>query len=414
MSRLEARPLPIGLAYVAGHLDPDRHTTKVLDLMFSDDYLADVEATVKEFRPDVVGLSIRNLDNGSYLDLQWTLPVAKEVTQRIRTISQATIICGGPAFSVLPKECFAFVGPDLGIVGDAGETFAELAGRLEASEAHQDLPGLVYRENGEVTFNGVRSSSSFTKPPRLEDLDLAKYRQAGFGIGVLTKLGHFNSAGTPAAQEKGAWRVIRPIGEVVAEVKDLEQRLGLRKVFFIDSGFNLPLAHAKDFCRALIEAGLTLHWNTGFAPHTCDSELIGLMKQAGCALVVMGGTGGDSHEGASMSKHLDHLRQVCHICEEGNLHYTMSQIFGEPGETRETVKEKLAFLRSVNPAVANLRVGVRMLPGSLIAAQAKEEGLISDEGDLLRPTFYLAEPVRDWIVDHLKAEAGQHPRWNVL
>jgi hypothetical protein len=138
------------------------------------------------------------------------------------------------------------------------------------------------------------------------------------------------------------------------------------------------------------------------------------MKQAGCALVVMGGTGGDSHEGASMSKHLDHLRQVCHICEEGNLHYTMSQIFGEPGETRETVKEKLAFLRSVNPAVANLRVGVRMLPGSLIAAQAKEEGLISDEGDLLRPTFYLAEPVRDWIVDHLKAEAGQHPRWNVL
>ncbi|HJN88279.1 MAG: cobalamin-dependent protein [Dehalococcoidia bacterium] len=414
MSRLEARPLPIGLAYVAGHLDPDRHSTRVLDLMFSDNYLADVEATVKEFQPDVVGLSIRNLDNGSYLDPQWILPVAKEVTERIRTVTQATIICGGPAFSVLPKECFAFIEPDLGIVGDAGETFAELAGRLEASEAYQDLPGLVYRENGEITFNGVRSSSGFSKPPRLEDLDLAKYRQAGFGIGVLTKLGHYNSAGTPAAQEKGAWRVIRPISEVVAEVKDLEQRLGLRKIFFIDNGFNLPLAHAKSFCHALIEAGLKLHWNTGFAPHTCDSELIGLMKQAGCALVVMGGTGGDSHEGAAMGKHLNLLREVCHTCEEGNLHYTMAQIFGEPGETRETVEEKLAFLRSVNPAVANLRVGVRMLPGSLIAAQAQEEGLISDEGDLLRPTFYLAEPVRDWIVDHLKAEAAHHPRWNVI
>ncbi len=414
MSRLEARPLPIGLAYVAGHLDPDRHTTKVLDLMFSDDYLADVEATVKEFQPDLVGLSIRNLDNGSYLDPQWVLPVTKEVTERIRSVSRATIICGGPAFSVLPRECFAFVEPDLGIVGDAGETFAELADRLEASEAYQDLPGLVYRENGEITFNGVRSSSSFTKPPRLEDLDLAKYRQAGFGIGVLTKLDHYPSAGTPAAQEEGAWRVIRPIGEVVAEVKDLEHRLGLRKIFFIDNGFNLPLAHAKSFCRTLIEADLKLNWNTCFAPHTCDSELVGLMKQAGCALVVMQGSGGDGREEAAMGEQLDRLRQVCHTCEEGNLHYTMSQSFGEPGETRDTVEEKLAFLRTVSPAVANLRVGIRMLPGSALAAQAKEEGMITDEGDLIRPTFYLAEPVRDWIVDHLKAEAGRHPRWNVL
>ena len=47
MSRMDARPLPIGLAYVAGHLDQNRHSLKVLDLMFSDDYLADVEDTVK-------------------------------------------------------------------------------------------------------------------------------------------------------------------------------------------------------------------------------------------------------------------------------------------------------------------------------------------------------------------------------
>ena len=78
------------------------------------------------------------------------------------------------------------------------------------------------------------------------------------------------------------------------------------------------------------------------------------------------------------------------------------------------MEEKLAFLRDLRPAVANLRVGVRMLPGSAVAAQAKEEGLIGDEGELIRPTFYLAEPVRDWIVDHLKAEAGKNPRWNLL
>ena len=80
--------------------------TKVLDLMFSDDYQADVAAVVKDFSPDLVGLSIRNLDNGSYLDPQWALPITKEVTEQIRASSTATIVCGGPAFGILPRGVF--------------------------------------------------------------------------------------------------------------------------------------------------------------------------------------------------------------------------------------------------------------------------------------------------------------------
>ena len=416
MSRMVARPLPIGLAYVAGHLDPSHHTTKVLDLMFSDDYQAEVASVVKDFQPDLVGLSLRNLDNGSYLDPQWALPVTRQVTEQIRSISSATIVCGGPAFSILPRECFAYVEPDLGVVGDAGETFALLAERLEASEPYQYLPGLVYRDNGEITFNGLRASSNFAKPPRLEDLDLAKYRQSGFGIGVLTKLGdfHYPTGDSQQAQEDEAWRVIRPVQDVVKEVKELEERLDLRKVFFIDNGFNIPLAHAKELCHALIDADLKLHWNTCLAPHSCDSELVGLMKQAGCALVLMAGRGGDSHPGTALGEHLDQLRQVCRICEDEGLHYTISQGFGEPGETQETVEEKLAFLRDLHPAMANLRIGVRMMPGSEVAAQAKSEGIIADESELIKPIFYLAESVREWLVDHLQKEASLHPRWNVL
>ena len=134
MSRMKARPLPIGLAYVAGYLDTARHDLRILDLMFSTDYLVDVEKTVGEFAPDLVGLSIRNLDNGSYLNPQWALPVARDVIQRLRDVASVTITCGGPAFSLLPRECFRFLEPDLGIAGDGGETFARLANSLEAGE----------------------------------------------------------------------------------------------------------------------------------------------------------------------------------------------------------------------------------------------------------------------------------------
>lgn len=412
MSRMDAHPLPIGLAYVAGHLDPQRHTVKVMDLMFADDYLAEVESTVKQFKPDLVGISLRNLDNNSYIDNQWALPTTKEVIDQVRKDSRATIVCGGPAFSILPKECFAFVEPDLGIAGDGGETFADLADRLYAGKPYHDITGLVYRKDGEITLNGGRCASTFGKPPRFEDLEMDKYRQAGFGIGVLSKISsfHYNAENG----EEGAWRVIRPIEEVVDEVRDMERRFDLRKVFFIDNGFNIPLDHAKSFCRALIDADLGVHWNTCLAPRSCDLELVKLMKEAGCALVLMTGQGGDADEGVPLGDPLERLRQVCYTCEEGGLHYSISQSFGDPGETAESVERKLAFLRTINPALANLRVGVRMLPGSDIAAQAVKDGLIVEEADLIKPTFYVEESVKGWIVDHLKAEASKNPRSNVF
>ena len=417
VSRMNAQPLPIGMAYVAGHLDPDRHQLKVLDLMFSEDYLSEVEEAVEEFRPELVGLSIRNLSNHSYLDPQWALPITKNVIDKIRESSTAPIVCGGPAFSLLPRECFDYLEPDLGLAGDAGETFAELAGRIEIGEpSYLDLPGLVYRDEAGINFNGIRCRSDFAMPPRFDELDMEKYRLAGFGVGIVTKLGDFNYPTSPGSEpaERSAWRVIRPIDEVVQEVKDMEERFRLRKVHFIDNGFNIPLAHAKELCNALIDADIGVHWTTGLAPYSCDAELVGLMKQAGCKLVMMGNMRGDSHDGTSLGERMEPILETCQTCEEGGLNYTIAQRFGEPNETRESVDEKLDFLRRIKPSMANLRVGVSIMPGTREAQLAVDEGLVADESELIRPTFYLAPDVKDWIVDHLKDAAAEQPRWNLL
>lgn len=423
MGRMEARPLPIGLAYVAGHLDLSRHSLRVVDLMFSADYLAETERVVSEYEPELVGISLRNLDNQSYLDPQWALPITKEVIQRVRSLTRATIVCGGPAFSILPRECFRFLEPDstddayLGIAGDAAEVFSQLADRLDRGEPYLDLPGLVYREGEDIMVGEQLASSSFPRPPRLEELDIARYQRAGFGIGVLTKLGDFPhpTSGRLERMEAETWRVTRPIEDVIGEVQDMKRRFDLRKVFFVDDGFNLPLSHAKAMCVALIDADVDLHWNTCLAPvpEACDQEMVQLMVRAGCSLVLMGGVGGNGAR-VDLDGRLEPLQEVCRLCEEGGLHYTISQYFGEPGETRATVERKLELLRGLSPAMANLRVGVRVLPGSPLAEVGRQEGLFTDEGQLIKPTFYVADEVKDWIVDCLRTEAAQHPRWNLM
>ena len=80
MDRMVVRPLPVGLAYLAASINEERHSMRVLDLMFSDDPLSEVSNAVNEFEPGVVGLSIRNLDNQSYFDTVLHFPGEKFVS----------------------------------------------------------------------------------------------------------------------------------------------------------------------------------------------------------------------------------------------------------------------------------------------------------------------------------------------
>ena len=194
----------------------------------------------------------------------------------------------------------------------------------------------------------------------------------------------------------------------------------MRKVFFIDSGFNVPMPHAKALCRTLIEEDLKVRWNSYLAPvpDACDEEVLSLMKQAGSGLVIMKGITGESLDDGPLDARLEPLNDICQRCDATGLNYVISQNFGEPGETAETVETKLEFLKGIRPALANLGVGVHIRTVTRAAQAALAEGMITDESDLIKPTFYLDGSVRDWIVERLQAEVderqGTNSRWNLL
>jgi radical SAM superfamily enzyme YgiQ (UPF0313 family) len=415
MDRMAVRPVPVGLAYVAAHLDTTRHTLQVVDLMFSADAIQDATAAVRQFQPDVIGLSLRNLDNQSVLNTVWHIPAVRDLIDHLRLVSTATVVCGGPAFSILPAACFEYLAPDLGLAGDAAASFAQLVDCLDSGTPYTALPGLVYSEGGQTVVREAHFTESFQTPPRLDLLDLRRYDKAGFGIGVVNKLAPYYYPTTDSkSQTTGEnWRW-RPAAAVVEEVRRLQRDYGIQKVFFIDSGFNVPPHQAKELCQALLQAGLRIRWNSYLQPGECDAELIAIMRQAGCTLALLQGTTGYTAAPAELGEHLEQLGRLTSLCHQGGLPFTLSMSFGNPGETRRTVEQKLAFLHQVTPAFATLRVATRILPRTPLARQAIEEGIIREEADLLRPTFYLAAEVRAWLVDHLRAAVAAQPRWHLL
>ena len=409
MDRMAVRPVPIGLAYIAAAVDEDHHQMRVLDLMFSEDGPSDVEEAVRDFQPDLVGLSIRNLDNQSYFNPVWNLPPVKDIVDRIRESSDATILCGGPAFSILPAECLEYVGADLGIAGDAAEAFASLVDRLESEDDYTGIPGVVHRRDGQIVVSEGSFTSDFHRTPRLDLLDMRKYNGSGFGVGVVTKLAQAYYPTSGDGFDGSDWRIRDP-DEVVDEVRGLNSEFGINKIFFIDSGFNIPVDHAKTLCRAIIDSGIKVRWNSYVRPGHGDDELIRLMKQSGCSLALLAESG---RGGGELGDRLDGLGVMGHLCQEADLPFALNISFGEPGENQGTVDQKLSLLRQVEPAFAVLRLGSRVLPNTPVASTAIEEGIIESESDLIRPVFYISEEVRYWLPDRLRAEAASRPRWNL-
>ena len=409
MDRMVVRPVPIGLAYIAAAVDEDRHEMRVLDLMFSDDGPADVEEAVRDFQPDLVGLSIRNLDNQSYFNPVWNLPSVKDIVDRVRRSSSATILCGGPAFSILPAECLEYVGADVGIAGDAAEAFSTLVDRLESGDDYSDIPGVVYRKDGQIVVSKGRFTSDFHRAPRLDLLDMRKYNGSGFGVGVVTKLAQAYYPTSDGGFDGTDWRIRDP-GEVVDEIRSLNTEYGINKIFFIDSGFNIPVDHAKALCRAVIDSGIKIRWNSYVRPGHGDDELVHLMKKSGCSLALLAESG---RGGGGLADRLDGLGVMGHLFQEAGLPFSLNISFGEPGESQETVDQKLSLLKQVEPSFAVLRLGSRVLPNTPAAKQAVEEGMVESESDLIEPVFYISEEVRDWLPDRLKEEAASRPRWNL-
>ena len=95
---------PLGLAYITAALEKNRIRHQVLDLYFVQDYEAAIESAVNSFQPDIIGLSLRNIDNVSYPNYISYLPFYGQVVQTIRRQSQGLIVLGGSGFALMPDS----------------------------------------------------------------------------------------------------------------------------------------------------------------------------------------------------------------------------------------------------------------------------------------------------------------------
>lgn len=402
---------PLGLACLAGPIEKAGHSSSLLDLCFADDVPLAVRRALDESAPDVVLVSVRNLDNVTWPASRSYVDGVREVVAVCR--ERAVVVLGGSAFSLEPLSMLAATGAHCGVVGEGEEVVPRLLERIETGVPLYGLPGVVVEGGGPPA--SPRLPASVGAPDRAL-FDVSRYLTEGGAANVQTKRGcPFGCTYCTYPILEGARVRTRPSAEVVAELRTLVDDHGVDYVEFCDDIFNFPEAAARELCEAMIAAGLKLSWSAFVNPGHLDARLLDLMVTAGCDAVELGTDSGSAAMLRSLGKSftVEEVRRASRLCREAGLATAHYLLFGGPGENDETIAESVALMDELAPEAVIVMVGIRIYAGTDLHATALAEGVVASGQCLLEPVFYPSEPELRRIADRVAAEAGRRRNWIV-
>ncbi|MHB8070132.1 MAG: B12-binding domain-containing radical SAM protein [Desulfobaccales bacterium] len=419
--RLVVPPLPVGLASVVAAV-ANEHEVLVLDFMFAADPLGEVRRVVAEFAPEIIALSIRNIDNQDSRHPESFIREVKDLVDLLRELSVAPIVVGGAGFSIMPQEFMAYLGADFGVAGEGEAAFRDFLSASAGTRGWEKVSGLVWQQAGTWRLNPVQRVADLQGLPRpaLEYFSPQLYQEAVGSaklpgmVPVQTRRGcpmKCIYCTTPRLEGR-RFRAWEP-GQVAAWLAAWHEQWGITRFYFVDNLFNCPPSYAKRLCRAIIDLKLPLQWGALINPAAPDRELIRLCREAGGVFMQVGNESGSELTLTKLGKGFGR-RQVeltFRLMEEEGMAYSCFLLLGGPGETRETVAESVALLEQYRPQLVNLTVGIRVYPGLALHRQALAEGLLDPGDNLLWPRFYLAPAIKEWIWEYLAGVMARHPNW---
>ena len=407
---------PIGLAYAASALRERGHEVRVLDLCFRKDAEKALEKALTGFPPGLIGITLRNIDNAFFPLTISYLPFYRETVETCRRYSDAPIVLGGSAFTIMRGCILDYLEADMGVVGEGDEAFPWLLDNLDNPRTLAMKPWLVRR--------GETDKAAAPAPMRrpLEEIpwparDLFPYRQYyrwGAMVNIQTKRGcNYKCIYCTYPFIEGSEVRARSPHSVVDEMEYLAKRLGLKRLFIVDSVFNNPPEHAEAVCDEILSRGLKLSWSCFANPGLINERLASIMARAGCTGLELGSDAAHAGMLANLGKEfgVEDIVKTTEVCRAAGLEVCHTLVFGGPGETPESIKETCEVMDGLDATAIIGMTGVRVYPHTPLAEITKTDLGICAEESFPEPVFYISPEVKDFMFEYLVPFAASRGRW---
>jgi len=271
-------------------------------------------------------------------------------------------------------------------VGEFDHACAEVA----AGKPLREVPGIAYRENGQIRFSAPR--------PTLEDMDslpfvVDVYKRdltiENYFIGYLMHpyVSLYTGRGCRSKctfclwpQTLGGHRYrVRSVDNVEAEMK-LAKKLfpQVKEFFFDDDTFTDDLPRAEEIAKRLSKLGMTWSCN---AKANVPRKSLEVLRENGLRLLLVGYESGSQQILNNIKKgtRIDIAREFTKNAKELGITIHGTFILGLPGETAETIQQTVRFACDINPHTIQVSL-CAPYPGTELYRQAQEQGWLQIQG----------------------------------
>jgi anaerobic magnesium-protoporphyrin IX monomethyl ester cyclase len=389
---------PIALACLAASLPG--HDIACFDPNTAADPLGALTQRLKDFAPEAVGLSLRNIDStNTRVNVSYLGPFSRMLAT-IRESTSVPIIVGGSGFSMFAKLLMeAYPAIDYGVYLEGEQTLATLIEVLDSPDGDPaGVPSLFVRQGNDVRFTGPAPKMAFTDlpSPDFSVLPMAPYKAAPWGFGVETKRGcALSCLYCPYGFLNGRIYRKKSPQRVAEELFRLQHEFGLTRFTFLDSIFNVPDDHARAVMEAIIDKGVTLSWSAWFTERGLTRDFLELAGQAGCDTVIFSPDAYGDQALAKLGKAVTQaeIKAAYRLVRDMSCFEVSYNFFkNPPGQTLFSAVAMVAFLMK-----ARLQMGrrahfelnsLRVEPHTALATLAEAEGLLAPGQGLLEPVLY--------------------------
>ena len=405
---------PLGLAYIAMAVKEEGHQIKVMDLCFSQEVSVDLNHILQHFQPNLIGISLRNLDNLTY---PTSVSYLKEVEEAVRICRQSTsspLVIGGSGYSLAPRELLQYLDVDFGIVGEGEEIFLQLVKSLERGDEIFSSSHLLIKEKplpplieGARVFPIQSADRSFFETHR--------YLEEGGMGNIQTKRGcPFSCIYCTYPLLEGEKVRLRKTEEAVEEIQRLVEE-GVDYIYFVDDIFNYPPSFAEALCREMVQRKIDVQWSAFVNPGFLDETLLTWMKEAGCVGIEFGTDSGSSMMLQNYQKSFtrEDIIQSSENCSKLNINHCHYLLFGGPGEDEKTIEESFQLMDQLDPTAVIAMLGIRIYPGTEMERISLSQGIIHQDSNLIHPHFYISPRLGGRLTEMIQEKALSRNRWIV-
>jgi radical SAM superfamily enzyme YgiQ (UPF0313 family) len=358
-NKSDFRKPPLDLMMISGYLRKEGFDNSLIDANASRRTIDDVKEIIKNISPDIVFFSTSTCT--IYKDLL-VAKIVKEINPSAITVAIGTHVMA------LPEDTFK-ESQYLDVVIYSSEWEQVSLNIVKNIHNLTDAKGIFLRQhNGEIIKTGQQPAVMNLDDlgfPSHDKLERELYRDPTtkrfpktMVMGQKACINNCSFCCQPAFFGAPILRK-RSIGHFIEELKWV-QNLGFKEVMFNDATLTADMEWALSLFEGMIKNNIDLTWNCSTRAERINSEILNLMKRAGCHTIALGMESVDPAVLKNIRKNITpgQLKEAVSLIRKNGMNTIVFCVVGFPGETKESIEKTISFLKTLDTTFITLGIAV--------------------------------------------------------